>query len=182
MDFTNLINLITSNKRIIATTYYDQVKSSDYMKTYHNLDPEKVIAREEAVYVQLANWLKNGADNDEAEKFFAKIGSDRLKEGFPLSELNYALFISKKSFWEFLKTHPEIVKDIPAEKNVEFFAILGNYFDLGGFYMVRSYILTLFEKLDINDSLSREEIHNIMIRGAFDDEDIDMSDFVWRHV
>lgn len=182
MVFDHLIQLLDSNKREIALSYYDQVKNSDYMKTYHMLEPEKVIAREESTYVHLAEWLKSGSVNTDAEKFFDKVGSDRYKEGFPLSELNYALFISKKAFYEFIKSHPEILDGLKPQEIVEYFGILSNYFALGGFYMVRSYINTLFETLDINDRLSREEMHQILIRGAIDEEELDMSDFVWRHV
>ncbi|MFA7228219.1 MAG: hypothetical protein WC061_04225, partial [Melioribacteraceae bacterium] len=168
MEFGNIINLITQHKREIATAYFDQVKNSEYMKTYHKLDPQKVITREEATYSHLVEWLKSGIDNDEAEKFFSNIGSERYREGFPLSELNYALYISKKAFWAFLMEHSEIIEGLEKKNIIEFFGILSNYFALGGFYMVRGYINTLFDKLDINDRLTREEIHNILVRGAFD--------------
>jgi len=180
--FDKLIELLITNKRTIATAYYEQVKNSDYMKTYHKLDPEKVIAREESTYIHLAEWLKNGSDNENAEIFFEKVGSERYGEGFPLSELNYALFISKKAFYEFARNYPELLTGKAPQEIIDGFAIIGNYFALGGFYMIRGYLNTLFEKLDINDSLSREEIHQILVRGAIDEEDIDMSDFVWRHV
>lgn len=182
MEFGNIINLISQNKNNIARAYFDEVKNSDYMKTYHKLDPEKVITREEATYSHLVDWLKSGIDNSEAEQFFSNIGSERYHEGFPLSELNYALYISKKAFWAFLKEHSEIIQGLEKKNIVEFFEILSNYFALGGFYMVRGYINTLFDKLDINDRLTREEIHNILVRGAFDEEDLDMSEFSWRHV
>lgn len=182
MDFTSIINSINQNKHQIASAYFEQVKNSDYMKTYHKLDPDKVIAREEATYIHLVEWLKNGANNDDAEKFFANVGSERYKEGFPLSELNYALYISKKAFWSFMIEHSEIIEGLDKKVMIEIFGILSNYFALGGFYMVRGYINTLFDKLDINDRLTREEIHNILVRGALDEEDLDMSEFTWRHV
>lgn len=182
MVFDQLIQLLNSHKNEIAKAYYEQVKNSDYMKTYHALDSEKVIAREEATYVHLAEWLKNGSTNSDAEKFFEKVGADRYKEGFPLSELNYALFISKKAFYEFARNYPELLAGLSSQEIIDSFAVIGNYFALGGFYMIRGYLNTLFEKLDINDRLTREEIHQILVRGAIDEEDIDMSDFVWRHV
>lgn len=182
MELNKIIDLINQHKNEIANTYFEQVKNSDYMKTYHKLDPQKVITREEATYSHLVDWLKSGIDNDEAEKFFTNIGSERYREGFPLSELNYALYISKKAFWAFLMEHSEIIEGLEKKSIIEFFGILSNYFALGGFYMVRGYINTLFDKLDINDRLTREEIHNILVRGAFDEEDLDMSEFAWRHV
>ena len=182
MDFGNIINLINQYKRHIANAYFEQVKNTEYMKTYHKFDPEKVIAREEATYTHLVEWLKSGSDNDAAEKFFANVGSERYKEGFPLSELNYALYISKKAFWSFMIEHAEIIEGLDKKVLIEFFGILSNYFALGGFHMVRGYINTLFDQLDINDRLTREEIHNILVRGALDEEDLDMSEFAWRHV
>lgn len=182
MELNDFIQLIEENKRNIAQEYYDEVKNSDYMKTYHKLDDEKVIKREEATYDYLASWLKNGAKNDATEKFFCNLGRERFREGFPLSELNYALYISKKAFYNFIKTHSNILDKMNKEETIEFFNLISNYFALAGFYMVRGYINTLFDKLDLSDRLTREELQQILIRGAFDEEDLDFSDFVCRHV
>lgn len=182
MDILKLINLIETNIDAISKDYCEQISSSDYMKTYQKLNPEKLFEREKDVFKHLVGWLKSGADNYQAEKFFKKIGEERYKEGFPLTELNYALFITKKVFWAFLDKHPELLEDFEKSDLVKFFTILGNYYDLAVFYVIRSYIQTLFERLDINDRLSREEIHQILIRGALDEEDLEMSDFVWRHI
>jgi hypothetical protein len=182
MELNSFLKLVEDNKRKIAQDYYEEVKNSDYMKTYHKLDGEKVIKREEATYDYLTAWIKNGAKNDETEKFFCNLGKERFKEGFPLSELNFALYISKKAFYNFIKSHPEILDNMNKDEIIEFFTLISNYFALAGFYMVRGYINTLFDKLDLSDRLTREELQQILIRGAFDEEDLDFSDFVWRHV
>jgi hypothetical protein len=182
MDILRLTNLIESNLDAIVKDYCEQINSSEYMKTYQKLNPEKLSEREKEVFKHLIGWLNNGANNDQAEKYFEKIGEERYREGFPLTELNYALFITKKVFWAFLEKHPELLEAIDKNELVKFFIVLGNYYDLAVFYIIRSYIQTLFERLDINDRLSREEIHNILVRGAYDEDDFEMTDFVWRHI
>jgi hypothetical protein len=155
---------------------------SEYMTTYQKLDEVKVIEREELVFKNFINWLKNGASNDEAEKYFEKVGADRFNEGFPLTEINYALYITKKVFWSTIAWKKELFEDSEFHQLIEYMTILNNYFDLGSFYLIRGYINKLFTKLDISDKLTREEIHTILVRGAFDDDELDKSDFVWRHV
>ncbi|MEW6507864.1 MAG: hypothetical protein AB1432_08990 [Bacteroidota bacterium] len=182
MDFTKMINFVESHVNILARSYYEQLMKSEYMTTYQKLDEVKVIEREELVFKNFINWLKNGASNDEAEKYFEKVGADRFNEGFPLTEINYALYITKKVFWSTIAWKKELFEDSEFHQLIEYMTILNNYFDLGSFYLIRGYINMLFTKLDISDKLTREEIHTILVRGAFDDDELDKSDFVWRHV
>jgi hypothetical protein len=182
MDYSKIISFIEANIQSLARTYSEQLIKPEHMITYQKLEASKIIAREEIVYGNLVNWLKNGASNDEAEVLFEKIGAERFNQGFPLTELNYALIITKKVLWNAVGQEKELFKSLNFNELIECTTILNNYFDLGNFYMTRGYVNELFRKLDISDKMSREEIHKVLVRGAFDDEDLDKSDFVWRHV
>lgn len=182
MDFTKMINFVETHINLLAHSYYEQLMKSEYMTTYQKLDQSKVIAREELVFQNFIKWLKSGASNDEAEKYFEKIGAERFNEGFPLTEINYALYITKKVFWSTIAWKKELFEESDFHHLIECMTILNNYFDLGSFYLIRGYVHELFTKLDISDKLTREEIHKILVRGAFDEDDLDKSDFVWRHV
>ena len=65
---------------------------------------------------------------------------------------------------------------------IEFITVLGNYFDLGSFYVTRSYVNKMFDTIDSYSRFSSDELHNILIRGAFDEDEIGKSEIVWKHV
>lgn len=152
------------------------------MKNYKKLSKEKLIERHEALYKNLVEWINKGADNDQAEKYFMNVGATRFEEGIPLSEVNYALFITKKVFWEFLSKEKNFFDGQDCNSIIQTLRVISNYFDLGSFYIIRGYTNQLFDKLDIAAKVSREEIQKILEHGVLDDEDIDASEFVWRHV
>lgn len=182
VNFSKIISFVESNIKNLARTYSEQLIKPEHMITYQKLDPLKIIAREELLYTNFVEWLKSGASNDEAEKLFEKIGAERYNEGFPLTELNFALIITKKVLWNAISQREDLFKDVTYNDFVECVTVINNYFDLGNFYMTRGYVHELFGKLDLSDKISREEIHKILIKGAFDEEDLDKSEIVWRHV
>ncbi|MEG8946078.1 hypothetical protein [Rosettibacter firmus] len=96
MDFSKIIHFLEQNISSLSNAFYEQVKQSEYMQTYKQFDKNEVIKRAEKVFLHLIDWLKAGSSNIEAEKYFEQIGAERFREGFPLTEVNYALLLQKK--------------------------------------------------------------------------------------
>jgi len=181
MDFTKLIAAIEKDLRLMAEKYYEGIIQSDKMENYAKLDKEKVLSREINVFSNMTNWLSTGSNDDNAEKFFENIGSERFKEGFPLAEINYALHIDKLIVWDYLTSRKgtDLFADNEEFQSIAF--LLSNYFDLGSFYMTRGYMNELCSALENTGKFKREELQSIIRKGAFD-EDFDMSDIIWYHV
>ncbi|MGK9369879.1 hypothetical protein ACSSWA_13365 [Melioribacter sp. Ez-97] len=188
MDFTHIIEFIRNNLHQISHAYYEQIKKTELMKNYRRLSEKEVIAREERVFENLIEWLQTGASNDKAEKYFENVGAERFKEGFPLTEVNYALYITKKVFWSFIAWKKELFGfddeegGIDFSRIMEYVTILNNFFDLGNFYIIRGYIGELFEQLEETASMSKEEIKKILMHGAFDDNDFNKDEIIWHHI
>jgi hypothetical protein len=181
MDFSKIIKYVQNNTSTLARAYFDQVKKSEFMHTYQKLDESKVITREEAVFVNLIKWLESGASNDEAEKYFEKVGAERFNEGFPLTEINYALYITKKVFWSFIAWKEELFENMDFHQIVEQMTIINNFFDLGSFYIIQGYTHELIDKLDETVHISKREIQRVLTKGAFD-SDLDKSKIIWRRI
>lgn len=181
MEFAKLIASIEKDTRHMAEKYYEDILKSDKMENYAKLDKEKVISREENVFKNMVSWLQTGRGDDKAEKFFENIGSERFSEGFPLAEINFALHIDKLVVWNYLmpKKETDLFTDTEEFQNTAI--LLSNYFDLGSFYMTRGFMNELYNTLEETGKFKREELQNIVKRGAFD-EDFDASDIIWYHV
>jgi hypothetical protein len=181
MDLDKLMASVKKDNRMMAESYYDEIVKSDKMENYAKLDKEKVISREEAVFQNMINWLSTGSGDDNAEKFFENIGSERFNEGFSLAEINFALHIDKIIVWNYLISNKEsgLFSEVTDFQNTAI--LLSNYFDLGSFYMTRGYMNALYTALESSGKFKREELQSIINKGAFD-EDFDMSDIIWYHV
>ena len=185
MDFTKFIKMLNENKKNYAHTWFELVENSEYMETYKKLDKDIVLERGEAVMTHLANWLETGASNDVAEKYFEEVGRERFREGFPLTEVIYALHLVKKVFWCCVAWAKEEAQERPhdnCEYCIEFLTILGNYFDLGNFYLTRGYFQSVFKELDKTSFAGKDELKNFLKKGIINLEDLDKEEFIWRHV
>ncbi|MDH7604774.1 MAG: hypothetical protein QHH13_07740 [Melioribacter sp.] len=161
MDFSKIIKYIEANLHNLSHAYYEQIKQSEFTKSYQQFDELKVIERAEKVFQNFIEWLKTGASNDKAEKYFENVGAERFREGFPLTEVNYALYTTKKVFWSFIAWKEELFDEMDFVQIIECTTILNNYFDLGSFYIIKGYVNELINKID---EYSKEEIKKYLIK------------------
>ncbi len=168
MLYDNLISVLTTNIENLARMWVFEVKKSKYMKTYQTLPDEELLKRSKYVFINLIKWLESGASNEEVEQYFENVGAVRNKEGFPLSEVNYALYLVKKIFWSFSVWKDEIMGSFEKLETIEFITVLNNYFDLGDFFIIRGYFDELFNKLDKSHRFTKDEMEHILVKGAAD--------------
>ncbi|MEJ5351053.1 MAG: hypothetical protein WHS65_05615 [Melioribacteraceae bacterium] len=162
MNFSKIIHFLEDNISSLSNAYYEQVMQSEFMKTYQKFDKAKVIERAEKVFLNFVDWLKKGASNIEAEKYFENVGAERFREGFPLTEVNYALYTTKKVFWSYIAWKEELFEGLDFVNTIEYITILNNFFDLGNFYITKGYIQELVNKIDESAQYSKEEIKKFL--------------------
>ena len=172
MIYPLLSQLVKDNTETLAKTYFNEVKKTDYMRTYNARKEDEVIERGKMVFENLHKWLESGAKNDEIEKYFVEIGRERFKEGFPLIEVKYALYLTKKVFWSFVIWKKEFTEQLNTESAIETMTVLNNYFDIGNFFIIRGYLSELFEHLGEAEHYSKEELQKYLIRGDLHEESI----------
>jgi hypothetical protein len=177
-----LISIIEKNLEDLAKTWFDEAVKSEIMTTYHHFKDEQNYKRGKAVYENLLKWLKEGALHEEVEKYFEKVGAIRLNEGFPLSEVHYALYLSKKIFWGFVDWRDAISGSFQSSTTTQIMALLNDYFDLGNFYITRGYFKELITKLDEDKKFSKEEIKNLLTQSSVDWDNVNEDEITWRHV
>lgn len=161
MDFSKIIKFIEANIHNLSHAYYEQIKQSEFTKYYQQFDESKVIERAEKVFQNFIDWLKTGASNDKAERYFENVGAERFREGFPLTEVNYALYTTKKVFWSFIAWKKELFDEMDFVQTIECTTILNNFFDLGSFYIIKGYVNELIEKID---KYTKDEIKKFLVK------------------
>ena len=166
----------------LTSKWAEEIKKSEYMDKYKNLDADELLGRGEILYLNMISWLEEGASNVEIEGYFQGIGVERIKEGFSLTEINYAIYLLKVILNDYLATNKDLISSTDSSTAFEINAILNNYFDLGIFFVTRGYSQELFSRIERTNKFSKEELNQIISKSALEEEDADSDEFVWRHV
>ena len=172
MVYESLIAILESNLHNLTETWVWEVKNSEYLTTYKKLSDKELFGRGNILFSNLQDWLLKGASNDEVADYFQTIGSDRINEGFPLSEVYYALYLEKKVLWSFVAWKDEVTGILKARDAIEFMTVINNYFDLGDFYIIRGYLHELYSHISESKKFSKKELEELFTRGALYQESI----------
>ena len=172
MVYESLIAILETNLDNLTETWVTEVKRSEYLETYNKLDDDVLHKRGNILFSNLQDWLLKGALNDEVADYFQKIGIERINEGFPLSEVYYALYLEKKVLWSFVAWKDEVTGVLKARDAIEYITVINNYFDLGDFYIIRGYIHELYTHISDSDKFTKEELENLLTKGALYQESI----------
>jgi hypothetical protein len=182
MITNKLAAIIKNDINSLTEKWAKEIKKSEYMDNYRNLDNEELFRRGEILYLNLISWLEEGASNVEIEGYFQGIGIERINEGFSLTEINYAIYLLKVILIDSIAINKELISATDTSDAFEINAILNNYFDLGIFFVTRGYSQELFMRIERSDKFSKEELNKIISKSALEEEDADSEEFVWRHV
>jgi len=172
MVYESLIAILEKNLDRLTETWVKEVNNSQYLETYNNLADEELFNRGNILFSNLQDWLMKGASNDEAAKYFQEIGRQRIDEGFPITEVYYALYLEKKVLWSYVAEKDEVTGVLKAQDAIEFMTVINNYFDLGNFYIIRGYMHELYAHLTESEKFTKEELEEIFTKGALYQESI----------
>jgi hypothetical protein len=177
-----IAELIRNEINNLTAKWAEEIKKSEYMDHYANLDKEELFRRGEILYLNMVSWLEEGASNVEIEGYFQGVGIERIKEGFSLTEIIYAIYLLKIILIDFLAVNKELISSTDISGAFEMNTILNNYFDLGIFFVTRGYSQELFSRIEQTKKFSKDELNKIISKSALEEEDADSDEFIWRHV
>ena len=107
-----LLRLVETHSDALATALLEKTHNSPRLPDYNNVPPEELKQRVYEIYRHLADWLLGKGELDVEERYL-EIGAKRARQGVPLSQLIWAIILTKKNLWDFLKK--ETVLELPVE-------------------------------------------------------------------
>ncbi len=179
---SKILRSIRENLEPMSKEWLNEVRSSEYMVTYQKLEDDDIRERGQLVLMNLAKWLEEGANQEEIEEYFESVGKTRFQEGFPLTEVQFALYITKKIIWNFIDWRDAISGSFSTTNARQILTLLTTYFDLGNFYVTRSYLDELYNKLNKSEKFGKEELEHYLKKGKTDVSEIDEDEFIWRPI
>ncbi|MBI4977932.1 MAG: RsbRD N-terminal domain-containing protein [Spirochaetes bacterium] len=164
MVHMNLILMLDTHAATLSEKWKEKVMKTACMKHYHD-SFDKVIMRNENVYRMLSKWMQKESSKTEIGAFFVSIGQERFRMGFPLSEVNYALFLTKRVVRDHLMESAVLDSSLAISQAMDISMEINDFFFLGSFYLIKGYLEEMYIALRDKEKLPP----NVLDKYLFDD-------------
>jgi hypothetical protein len=138
MMLYRLVRLIETHSQALAACLLDRVQSSEATPGYQNVPPEELKERVAEIYRHLGDWLIS-RDEFDLEQRYLKIGARRAQQNVPLSQVAWAIILTKDNLWEFLKKESVLERPIEVFGELEMLQMLNHFFDRAIYYAAVGY-------------------------------------------
>ena len=90
------------------------------------------------IYDHLGEWLTSKREEDVARRY-TEIGMQRKRQGVALSELMYAIILTREHLWDYLQHEANLEKPAEVFGELEVLQLLEQFFDRAMYYAARGY-------------------------------------------
>jgi hypothetical protein len=151
-----LIDTLNLKSRDFATRWMDKIHKAEQLKHYNTLGDEQLIAAQIGIYPVLARTLDRGIDRSLVGGFFVGMGKDRMRDGYPISEIIYAVNLSQQTVIEY------ITNDFIIDNPMKMYQAMGTinsvaeFFLLGCFYLTKGFLEETYTDMSSNGAVSKD--------------------------
>ena len=138
MTLYRLVRLIETHSNELASALLNRVRSSDATPDYYLVPDEDLRERAYEIYRHLGDWLIT-RDEFDLEQRYEKIGARRAQQNVPLSQVIWAIVLTKDNLWEFLKLHSEMDRPVEAFGELEMLPMLDLFFNRATYFAAVGY-------------------------------------------
>jgi hypothetical protein len=138
MTLYRLVRLIETHSNELASALLNRVRSSEATADYYLVPDEDLRERVFEIYRHLGEWLMT-RDEFDLEQRYEKIGARRAKQNVPLSQVAWAIVLTKDNLWQFLKLHSEMERPVEAFGELEMLQLLDLFFDRAIYFAAVGY-------------------------------------------
>jgi len=151
-----LIDALNLKSREFAIRWKNLVRKTQQLKHYNTLDDKTLIEADEELFRLLSRTIDRGMDRSLVGGFFANLGKKRMQEGFPISELIYAINLTERIIIEYIMT--DFAPESPARmyQSMGIISDISEFFLLSCFYLTKGFLEAVYTKMNMNDKLSEE--------------------------
>lgn len=131
--------MIEDHAEQIARGLVNDLQSNDRTAAYHALSRNNLHRRIFEVYRNLDRWLITDS-NEEIEAAYRELGKIRFAQDVPLSEVVYALILTKNHLRAFIRTSALLDSAIELYQEKELQQLIEQFFDKAIYHTVQAYM------------------------------------------
>lgn len=133
-----LVRLIETHSDALAAGLLDKVQNSSFLIDYANVPPEELKQRVYEIYRHLGDWLLSKHEGD-IERRYREIGEKRAAQHVPISQLHWAIVLTKENLWEYLKKEAGMDRPTEVFGELEMLQMLDRFFDRAAYFAAVGY-------------------------------------------
>lgn len=133
MMLYRLVRLIENNSEALAAGLLERVEKSEAMPDYRNVPATELKERVYEIYRHLGDWLIT-KDAYDLERRYLTIGARRALQGVPMSQVAWAIILTKENLWEFIKKETDIERAVEVFGEMEMLQLLDRFFNGAIYY------------------------------------------------
>ena len=151
-----LIDSLVLKAGDFAIKWKNMVRKTPQLKLYNSMDDETLIEADKPIYGLLSRTLDRGLDRSLVGDFFVRLGKGRLQDGFPISEIIYAMNLAERIVIEYIMTEFAPESPVRMYQSMGVISQVSEFFLLGCFYITKGFLEAVYTKMNVHDSVSEE--------------------------
>jgi hypothetical protein len=133
-----LFQVVESHSNELAINLARKLRTSERTPGYRAIPEEDLVKLGLQVYENLTDWLLTKTTSD-IELQYSQLGDQRAKQGIPLSQLIWALLMSKEQLWGLLQHEHFADRIFELYGEREFALMLDRFYDQALYFAARGY-------------------------------------------
>ena len=134
-----LVRLIETHADKLAESTLERLKQDPKTNNFcHRVPCEDFRGAVCEIYTHLGEWIIGKSEEDIARRY-TEIGRRRAEQGVLLSELNWAIVLTRENLWEFLKTEDTLERPTEVFGELTLLQMLEQFFDRAIYYAAVGY-------------------------------------------
>jgi len=138
MISAKLVKMIEEHAEQLTQEFLKDVQTNPKTSSYHHFSTEELHNRTYDVYKNLSAWLMEKTEKDVEQKYLT-LGRKRNKENIPLSQVVYALSLTKSHLIEYVKRHGLADTTLEFYQELELFHLVSQFYDRAIYYTICGY-------------------------------------------
>jgi hypothetical protein len=133
-----MVRLIEAHSDALAERLVQRIRSSQHITAYKDLPDEDLKELAAEVYRHLGAWLMEKPEG-EIERFFSYKAIRRADQGIPLSDLVWALMITKENLFRYIQANIEVQHAYELFGELEIIQAIDQFFDRAIYFVTVAY-------------------------------------------
>lgn len=165
---------IVKQTESLARKWCEEVRKSDYMKTYQKFPDEQLKKVNKVFFDHLAKWISSGLSRKEIGNYFVALGKERYHQKIPLSEIHYAVYLAKNVVYNTALGESLLDSAMEVYQVMELGKMIANFFDTGNFYITRGYLEAMYADIGRSKKFTEKELNQYFPPGSFFQQDLNL--------
>jgi hypothetical protein len=151
-----LVDALNFNSRDFALKWKDRIRRTPHLRHYQGMSDEALKDVNVRFYPLLARCLERGMDRQCIGDFFVRLGKAKMEEGFPVSEVIYAVSLTQKTVLEYIMTDFAPENPLRMYQSMGVVSQVSEFFLLGTFYLIKGFLEQTYVQMNSLDAVSEE--------------------------